>query len=320
MTGKKSPGKQRPRITDEQISEMIRLRRQGKSISAIARVIGCNRQTVRVYLKERQADILAGEVRRQVLTDELQKHLNDLTEFAVSFRGYLTRPASLGEDRDAATVFKPLLGEDLPQGLDSDSQKARREQRQIERRNRVLLLSLRGHTRGQGWWTAFEEWQGAWNICLNALQELRGEAYELVQNLINEKTNLKEEVERQSIKERDEVRRIADDMLWVVWWVGTGTKPVKKLEFRAEKGQAVAYFSDQSHFPLWHRLSDVSLNPDMVEVCKHAFDILYQSFIDKNIPEMFHRMDEKIEVIDDALDPFILRPLLVRTRCELCPV
>ncbi|GAI44994.1 unnamed protein product, partial [marine sediment metagenome] len=38
---------------------------------------------------------------------------------------------------------------------------------------------------------------------------------------------------------------------------------------------------------------------------------LHQSFIDKRFPEMLHRIEEKIEEIDDALDPFILRPLAV---------
>ena len=66
MTGKKSPEKPRPRITDQQISDMMRLRRQGKSLSAIARALKCNRQTVRVYLKERQADVLVDEIKKQL--------------------------------------------------------------------------------------------------------------------------------------------------------------------------------------------------------------------------------------------------------------
>jgi hypothetical protein len=56
------------------------LRRQGKSISAIARAIKCNRQTVRVYLKERQADVLVDEVRKQVLIEELRGHFQELAK------------------------------------------------------------------------------------------------------------------------------------------------------------------------------------------------------------------------------------------------
>ncbi|MBA7567353.1 hypothetical protein ES708_09064 [subsurface metagenome] len=322
MTGKKSPRKPRPRITEQQISDMMRLRRQGESISAIARAIKCNRQTVRVYLKERQADVLADEVRKQQLTDELQRHLNDVTEFAVSFKSCVTVPRSPTEDRDASAVFELLLGKDLPRGLDWESRQARREQRQRQRRNRMLLISLQEHTRGQGWWAAYEEWQEIWNICLSAIQELRGEADKVVENRINEKPSLKEEVERQSSKRGrdDTVRRIVSDMLLVVWGAATGSEPVEKFEFIEEEGRIVACFADGTPFPLGHRLIEVSVSSDMADLYKLAFETLCQSFSDKHIPEMLQRMDEKIEVIDDALDPFVLRPLLVRTRCTLCPV
>ncbi|MBA7593003.1 hypothetical protein ES708_35212 [subsurface metagenome] len=254
-----------------------------------------------------------------MLIDELQKHLDDLTQFAVSFKSHVTIPDS-PEDTDTAMMFKLLFSDELPQGFDFTSQKTRRERRQMGRRDRMLLMSLREHTRDQGWWRAYEEWQEAWNTCRDALQELRGEAYELVQNRINEKPNLKQEIERQSSKGRDVVRSIAGDMLRVIWWAGTGDKPVEEYKFRVEGDQVVAVFGDGSHYSIGHRLSEASLGPDMTEVCELAFETLCQSFSDKSIPEMLHRMYEKIEVIDDALDPFILRPLLVRTRCELCPV
>jgi len=307
----------KPRISEEQINEMIRLRRQGKSISAIARATGCHRQTVRAYLKERQADILADEVRKQVLTNELQKHLDDLTKFAASLVDHLTIPDSPTEERDVAVVLAPLLPKDFPMGLDLASRKARREQREMDRQNKMLLRSLREHTRAKGWWQAFEEWQQAWNTCRSALQELRGEANELVEKLINENPSFKEEAERRIKEERDTVRMIISDVLWLVWWAGTG-KPVAK--FGAEEGRVVAYFGDGTYHTIGHRLSEDSLGQDMTEVSKVAFETLCQSFSNKSISEMLHRMDEKIEVIDDALDPFVLRSLLVRTRCELCPV
>jgi transposase-like protein len=306
----------RKRLSEEQVQEIMRMRRQGESIKAIAQAIGCHRQTVRLHLQERREDILVSEIRKQLLTDELQRHLNDVTEFAVSFRGYLTRPNSLREDRDDATVFKFLLGNDLPQGLDSDSQQARRGQRQIERQGKMLLMSLREHTRDQGWWRAYEEWREAWNTCQDAFRELRREADEVVGNLINQKPSLKEEVERQLSKERDVMKRILDGVLWGVWRTGTTGKPV---QYQIDDGRIITVCGDLT-YDFAYRLSEVSPGPDMAEVCKLSYETLCQSFSDKGIPEMLHRVDEKIEVIDDALDPFILRPLLVRTRCKLCPV
>ena len=56
-------------------------------------------------------------------------------------------------------------------------------------------MSLREHTRDQGWWQAYEEWQEAWNTCQDALRELRREADEVVINRINKNPSLEKEVE-----------------------------------------------------------------------------------------------------------------------------
>jgi len=74
--------RRKPRLTDEQITEIMRLKRQGKSISAIARAIGCHRQTVRLHLREKHGDIVAEEVRKQVLVEELRRHFEELASFA----------------------------------------------------------------------------------------------------------------------------------------------------------------------------------------------------------------------------------------------
>jgi predicted transcriptional regulator len=307
------------RINEEQIGEMLRLRRQGKSISDIARATGFHRQTIRAYLKERQADVLADEVRKQILTNELQNHLDNLIQFAASLKEHLIVPGSPNEERDAASVLVPLLPKELPEGLDSTSWKARREQQQMDRQNKMLLKSLREHTREKEWWRAFEEWQENWNKCRVASQELREEANEVVGNLISEHPSYKGEVERRTKEEKDTVGRTISDVLSLVWCAGTG-KPITKIVYRAEEGHVVACYDDGTYHTIGHRINDDFLGQDMAEVYKSAFDTLCFNFTSKNIAEILRRMDENIKVIDDTLDPFVLHPLLVRTRCELCPV
>ena len=70
----------RKRLSEEQVQEMLRLRRQGQSVKAIAQAIGCHRQTVRIHLKERHGDILAEEARKQVLIEELRGHFEELAK------------------------------------------------------------------------------------------------------------------------------------------------------------------------------------------------------------------------------------------------
>jgi len=42
----------RKRLSEEQVQEMLRMRRQGQSVKAIAEAIGCHRQTVRLHLRK----------------------------------------------------------------------------------------------------------------------------------------------------------------------------------------------------------------------------------------------------------------------------
>jgi len=70
------------KITDEQVKEMMRLRRQGKSVTEIALIVGCHRQTVMAYLRERQSSILVDEVKKEVLKEALLGHFNRVADHA----------------------------------------------------------------------------------------------------------------------------------------------------------------------------------------------------------------------------------------------
>jgi len=311
------------RVTDDQVRRMVELDRQGQSISAIARAVRCHRQTVKAYLAGRRGDILADEIKKQLLTNEQLKHLDDLTQFAVSLVGHLTMPDSPAEDRDVVAVLDPLLPKDLPQGFDSASREARRKQRQTERQNKMLFESLRQHTGGKGWWQAFEEWQQAWGTCVSALAEIREEAPKVVEDFMNQKPGLKEKVEEKT-GEKDVLERIVEGVIWAAWQVATASNPEEELKLRNFRVLPVAQQLRVTTGPYESRLifseTEAALAQEVATVCNLALQNLYPRYMADEIQEMRYRMDEKIEEIDDALDPFILRPLLVRTRCELCPV
>lgn len=308
MEKKRNPG--RAGLTDQQISEIKRLRRQGKSILAIAKATGCHRQTVRVYLKELKTDILADEVRKELLTDELRRHVDAVIGFAVPLAGSLPVRGSPFELPDAATVVQHLF---CPPGVAKGLEYKRKV-----RQNRMLFESLRQHTGEKvAWWQAFEEWEKAWDTCNRSLEELRGEADEVVGDLLNnQKPGLKEAVERESGK-KGAVERIGHDVLWVVWWAGTRDSPAEEYYFRIKDGQLEAVVGDGT-FPLRLKLDSPSPE-ELLRLCKLAFETLYQSFVAKHIPEVLYEMEAKIQQIDDNLDSFILRPLILRTRCYLCP-
>jgi len=103
MTRQKGSPK-RKRLSEEQVQEMLRLRRQGQSVKVIAEAIGCHRQTVRLHLQEKRGDILAEEARKQVLIEELRGHFQELANgVPVSLRWRLDASRS-----ESTTGFQPL--------------------------------------------------------------------------------------------------------------------------------------------------------------------------------------------------------------------
>jgi transposase-like protein len=163
---KRTRSLKRPRITEEQGREMIRMRRQGESIKAIAEAIGCHRQTVRMHLKEKRDDILADEARKEVLKEELLGHFRELSSFAqVGFK--LCLDASplerekriLKGTRERGPIFlEGLLG--LP-SLGSSTFMSNEWMRMYNPspKDEYMMKSLREHTKGSSVWTYWDNWR-----------------------------------------------------------------------------------------------------------------------------------------------------------------
>ncbi len=302
MAGQEAVSK-RPRLTGDQVERMIHMRRQGQSINDIAEDIGCHRQTVRLRLKEKRGAILADEVRRQMLVDEMLRHIDDLSQFADSLLRYLRVPTSPKVEGDAEAALTPLWGR-APQNI---------------RRKKRLFESLQEHMGERGGWVAFKVWEETWNACKRALEEIQKEGYDVVRNLINEKAGLREEVRSQSSQRGDVTGGIADNVLWVVWLAGTGDRTVEGIKFEVEGNSIVVAAGIKTHYAFNEGLGGVTLGQDMLEVCECSFETLYQSFSGRGISEMIEKMKGAIENIGDGFDRKVLRSQILRTRCSQCP-
>jgi len=161
----KRPPKRKP-ITEEQVHEMMRMRRQGRSIKAIAQAMGCHRQTVRMHLKERHADILADEARKQVLIDELRNHFRELAGFAtVELKSHLraSRTELPGSGPEMLMPGRPISMEGtlgLP-GPGSSNHAAEEWARMYElpSKEQHLMQALREHTKDSPLWSHWDGWR-----------------------------------------------------------------------------------------------------------------------------------------------------------------
>lgn len=143
------------KITDEQVKEMMRLRRQGKSVTEIALIAGCHRQTVTAYLRERQSSILVDEVKKEVLKEALVRHFKEVADFAGKEEGHRFKYSN----PEGEHVLVGLLG--LP-GAGSPLYMANEWERLYELavRENPLHEALKQHTEYSPLWRYEEEWKG----------------------------------------------------------------------------------------------------------------------------------------------------------------
>lgn len=164
MTSSKGSPRKKPRITDEQVTEMKRLFREGKTISAIARTMGCHRQTVSMHIAEKHMDLVADEVRKQILAEELRNHFNQLATFAqVDFKLRLDAsvPEHQRQNEPRATgsiVTGGILGLPYVGGVQYMAKEWTRMYKPPPKEGH-LLKSLRAHTMDSTMWIHWDRWR-----------------------------------------------------------------------------------------------------------------------------------------------------------------
>ncbi|MBA7669988.1 hypothetical protein ES703_78129 [subsurface metagenome] len=327
-------------VTEGEIEEMIRMRRQGYSIEAIAESTGRHRHTVRTHLEERHAHGLADDARREVMIQELRRHLDELSQFGASLVEHLTVPNSPHEIRDAVAVLYTLRSG----------------------QNKVLFESFLEHTRGV-WWEALEDWEHAWDNCIWALGELRTGAGEVIENILRElrilnrtlnvtgietieitdPSNLAKEVSvgKDAVQPKDEmkmdlldvlmasisrdkdaviaVKRITDGIVHLLWQHiihPDEVFPLVEAVPRADGHIDITFGKDR--FTNYLIVREQGQADKIMGICKSAAEKMRGDTTEAVVKEIV-TMQARIEEFREAMSPLRLRPLLLRSRCNLCP-
>jgi hypothetical protein len=315
-------------LSSSELDSVIRLKGGGASWLAIERQTGIPRRAANRAYEEWQHTKSIDELkdaRRDIAREELREHLGNILDITEIIVMGLPRQMSYNETRKADEIIDVLWKKDLREELDgyiTFSSKPEIKQRIIIRQNRLLFQSLLSHTREGVRWEVLEQWKQEWDACIAYLKMLRAEAREIVDNIrTKQKSEIKVRIQGigEGKKTTEYMARKAVESVWRGAEIGRlrgATDLVRAVA--ADEGKWKILFTD-----VGSDRETVVENGDtarvVVEVCKWTVDNLSRGELAEKAARSLGVIREKAGELEEILNPLILRPLILRTRCELCP-
>ena len=188
-----------------------------------------------------------------------------------------------------------------------------------------LLRSLKDRTVEQVQWQVLEEWKGACDACLNTLEKLRTNAQKTVTSILgNQELKLRNEIKKSGAGEAliEDMAKGVVEALWRGIRDGEPEKSHNLIRTKVAKEVSTQVLFGESASITMIELVDNNLAKEVERVCKWTTKNLYIEWKETLVDPLkngFDTMKKAIEELDKMLNPLILRPMILRTRCELCP-
>lgn len=309
-------------LTKEELQKVIELREIGSSWVKIQRETGVNRKTAKNAYEDwehRQSKEKLQQARVQVGTVIFREHLECIVQVAEALFDNLPPSMVFFETRDAETVLgqiwmRDIVGHVVRTGESWErivsmvpfERLPERQKQRIIRRNLMFFQSLKEHTQTMRWQEVLKSWRCAWEECLGILTELRSKA----------ETMVRQEVE--NMENRNQVEKsIANMSKGVVeaLWLGTlDGEPKKSSDLVRTKVDHVEFGGETQVL-----IEDEKIARKVAAACKGVIKNLCK---EKSLAELLkngNQMKTAVEQLEQELDPFVLRRIILKTECSLCP-
>lgn len=318
-------------VSPVELKKVVELRQMGANWTEIEQETKVERRAAKRAYEEWERDQALREekaARFRVAAEAFHEHLNDLIRLAESLVSVLHVPEILRGLDNADEALNRFLMRNIQGELEPSTAlwPTRDERERIVRRNKMLLKSLQHHTRERIRWEALEEWKQARNNASENSKELQLEVAEVISNILRNKRGLKKRI-KTAIGRNDVTKKISDGVTETVWrgiltgkpeqikiWEG-GTSPMSK--WRVE----LRFYMDDSDTKL--DLDDLELAKEVLSMCRRAVTSLREgtkSDLVQKLADEVCQIQARTRELEENLDRLILRPWILRTRCDLCPV
>jgi hypothetical protein len=306
-------------LTDIELQTVISLRQKGFNWLKIQNDTGIPRHIAKrsynLWENSKSTDQLK-EARKEVAVEEFKEHLKNLVLLAQSIIASLRIPTPM-EPVPSSEMNQPWMDSNRPEDdLDIPAQLA-------YKRKERLFKSLQEHTQGKVSWQLLEDWKQARADFNNGIKTLHGDAREIMKNILSQKeyAEVKTTIEKQ-LKEEVSIDKLRDGVIEVVWREIIAGKADEVHIFKGtsvtNEGKVELRFHQNSD---GLRIDDLALATIMLSVCKWTIKNLRtdRSGTIKSLRDEVGIMRASYNDLEDSLNELVLRPIILQTRCKLCP-
>ena len=319
----------RTNISDELLKQIVGLRQAGNSWLKIEELTNPKvgrRVAQRAYERwERARSTRELESARwEVGKAEFERHLDALAWWAENILDLLSIPELPDIDNDAKTHFNNLMERDIPGYLVSGvlGSKPKSDPARNRRRNELLDRSLREHTQGTIRWEAIEEWMESRDNCNRLLTELQVQFDEILRDTLGKIPGLEERF----ILTRglgNPMERLADEMMKALWKailvedvnVATDLLSDKTISHR-DREVTLVTIGEKNVL----QLDEDGMDRAFVDICRDTIGKTWDTEVCREMVAGIRQIREIGQELATVLEPLSLRPLVLKSRCFLCPL
>ena len=321
-------------LTSAELNHVIELRQAGKNWTEIGEDIGIDRRIVqrgyKFWEKDQSKQELAA-ARINVVGEAIKDHINNIVKIAMYLNFKLVVLPSPSMTMVSKAFITDLWGADILGQIDLYrplSINQLRENEFIHRSNELLFKSLLDHAQESTVSKSLQEWGKAWDNSLFLFQKFRDETTEMIRNFLSQdKINVEQVVD--GTEKEDPISSIVEDILRSLWnkllrdpegakesWV--------KLELRDRINDQYAVqteikLDDNVVLKLMNKNVAVQLirilEMSIANICK-----LHKETILDPLHNNIIIMGKAIGNLDELLNPIRLRPMIIRSKCDMCPI
>jgi len=323
-------------LSNSQIQQVINLRDSGISWVKIEKETGIARRIAKREYDEwaaKQSQRQLEDARKEVVAQEYRMHLDLLSQMANLLLDSLVIPHPLTDLRRADEVMSQFLAKDIYQDQPSFGPRLRDQQRdkRVIRMNELLFKSLRDHTERKVPWQVLDIWKGARDSCVEGIENMKKEIHEVFTNILNQKSKLKEKLDK-GYMNSSVTENINKGILINIWLSGiTGVNSqvtAMKGVSLTKKGTGWVVFHENAPvetkvtFDRESPSDNEWLTREVSDVSRWAIANLLElkSDLIQKMKEEVSKMQENASQLEALLNPLVLRPIILNTQCDICPI